>query len=158
MYSQKDYDDICAQRRGRLLALCLPFALLAGLTLLSFLIRWPQGVTVALTIAAGALFIAGWSFFISPLNAYRKHIFHALNGHTSKTRGVFVGMGDERVEREGLIFWPLTLNVGAGIRDDGDRLFYYDAYLERPDFQPGEELELTSYDNRVIAWSRVQKE
>ena len=158
MYSQKDYDDICAQRRGRLLALCLPFALLAGLTLLSFLIRWPQGVTVALTIAAGALFIAGWSFFISPLNAYRKHISHALNGHTSRTRGVFVGMDDERVEREGLIFWPLTLNVGAGIRDDGDRLFYYDAYLERPDFQPGEELELTSYDNRVIAWSRVQKE
>ncbi len=158
MYSQKDYDDISAQRRGRLLALCLPFALLAGLTLLSFLIRWPQGVTVALTIAAGALFIAGWSFFISPLNAYRKHIFHALNGHTSKTRGVFVGMDDERVEREGLIFWPLTLNAGAGIRDDGDRLFYYDAYLERPDFQPGEELELTSYDNRVIAWSRVQKE
>ena len=158
MYSQKDYDDICAQRRGRLLALCLPFALLAGLTLLSFLICWPQGVTVALTIAAGALFIAGWSFFISPLNAYRKHIFHALNGHTSKTRGVFVGMDDERVEREGLIFWPLTLNAGAGIRDDGDRLFYYDAYLERPDFQPGEELELTSYDNRVIAWSRVQKE
>ena len=135
-----------------------PFALLAGLTLLSFLIRWPQGVTVALTIAAGALFIAGWSFFISPLSAYRKHIFHALNGHTSRTRGVFVGMDDERVEREGLIFWPLTLNVGAGIRDDGDRLFYYDAYLERPDFQPGEELELTSYDNRVIAWSRVQKE
>lgn len=158
MYSQIDYDDICAQRRGRLLALCLPFALLAGLTLLSFLIRWPQGVTVALTIAAGALFIAGWSFFISPLSAYRKHIFHALNGHTSKTQGVFVGMDDERVEREGLIFWPLTLNVGAGIRDDGDRLFYYDAYLERPDFQPGEELELTSYDNRVIAWSRVQKE
>ena len=67
-------------------------------------------------------------------------------------------MDDERVEREGLIFWPLTLNAGAGIRDDGDRLFYYDAYLERPDFQPGEELELTSYDNRVIAWSRVQKE
>ena len=158
MYRQKDYDDICAQRRGRLLALCLPFAVLAGLTLVSFFVRWPQAVTMALTIAAGVLFILGWSLFISPLNAYRKHIAHALNGRTSTTRGVFVAMEKDSVEREGLVFWPLTINVGAGIRDDGDRLFYYDAYLQRPDFQPGETLELTAYDNRVTAWSRVQKE
>ncbi len=158
MYSQKDYEAICAQRRGRLLALCPPFAVLAGLTLVSFFVRWPQAVTVALTIAAGALFIAGWSFLISPLNAYRKHVFHALNGRTSTTRGVFVAMEAEAVEREGLMFWPFTINVGAGIRDDGDRLFYYDAYLQKPDFQPGEALELISYDNRVTAWSRVQKE
>lgn len=158
MYQQTDYDDICAQRRGRILAVCLPAGALLALALTAFFLRWPQAVTIALTVAACSVMAFGWNLFVSPLSAYRKHIEHALNGRTSKTEGVFVSFDDDLADREGMPFWPMTINVGAGLRDDGNRLFYYDGYLAKPDLKPGEALRLTSFDNRVTAWERIQIE
>ena len=51
-------------------------------------------------------------------------------------------------------FYPVTLNVGDQGREEDDRLFYMDANLPRPDWQAGETLTLTFYDNRVTAWRR----
>lgn len=158
MYQQKDYQDVCAQRKARLLSVCGGAGALLALTLIAFFARWPQAVTTVLCGLAFCAFIFGWSMLVAPLNAYRKHIDHALRGHTHDTQGVFAEIEDAPVVRDGVSFWPMTVNVGAGLRDDGNRLFYYDANLPRPDFRAGETLLLTSYDNRVTAWSRVQNE
>ena len=154
VYRQEDYADISAQLKKRWIAVAVPAALLLVCVGVSFGLRWPQTVTALLTIAAIFLFIFCFAMFISPVIAYRRHIDHALHGKTHDTEGVFVEMEPDAVVREGLRLYPMTLNVGAGIRDDGDRLFYYDANLPRPDWQKGEGLTLTSYDNRVVAWER----
>ena len=83
---------------------------------------------------------------------------YALNGRSRETQGVFVGMEDKPVTREGLLLYPLTINVGEAIRDDGNRLFYYDAHLPLPDWKEGDCLCLTSYDNRITAWKWEKKE
>lgn len=156
MYRQEDYADICAQLRKRWIAVAAPAGALLALAVVCFALRWPLGVTAALTILSLSLFAFCFFMFIAPVNAYRKHIDHALRGKSHDTQGVFVEMEQDAVTRDGLQLYPLTVNVGAGIRDDGDRLFYYDANLPRPDWQSGETLLLTSYDNLVINWTRVK--
>ena len=49
---------------------------------------------------------------ISPLLAYGKHVDHALNGRTRDTEGLFVSMEEECVGRDGVEFYPMTINVG----------------------------------------------
>ncbi len=156
MYREEDYAEITAQLRKRRLAVGIPAALLLILAIVSFALRWPQGVTAALTIAGAATAIFCHVMFVAPVSAYRKHIDHALRGMNHETQGVFVSMDADAVSRDGIQVWPMTVNVGAGIRDDGDRLFYYDANLPRPDWQAGETLLITSYDNLVIRWARVR--
>lgn len=157
MYRQEDYASVCAQLRSRLWAVCVPAALLLGFSLVSFFLRWPEGVTAALSTAAFFVFIFCFSMYVAPVIAYKKHVAYALSGHNRQTQGVFVGMEEKPVNRDGLQLYPLTVNVGEGIRDDGNRLFYYDAQLPRPDWKEGDVLLLTSYDNRVIAWEKAGK-
>ena len=114
MYQQNDYDENRQQLRARSLTVGLPMAALLALAVVSFLLRWPQGVTMAL----------------------------------------FVSMDEASVTRENVDFYPVTLNVGDQGREEDDRLFYMDANLPRPDWQAGETLTLTFYDNRVTAWRR----
>ena len=156
MYRQKDYEDICAQLRTRRVAVYVAAGALMALSVVSFAMRWPQAATAALSAAAVCLFVFCYCMLIAPVKAYRKHIDHALHGHTHDTQGEFVAMEDEAVVRDGLRLIPFQINVGAGIRDDGNRLFYYDANLPRPDWQSGETLLITSYDNRAIGWTRVK--
>ena len=156
MYRQEDFVDICAQLRKRRIAVYAAAALILVLSLVSFALRWPQGLTAALTAAAVCLFVFCYFMLIAPVKAYRSHIEHALHGHTHDTQGQFTDMDQDAVLRDGLRLYAMHINVGAGIRDDGSRLFYYDANLPRPDFRAGEMLLLTSYDNRVVRWTRVK--
>ena len=157
MYQSQDLADNRAQLRSRRLAVYIPAGLLLILTLVSFFLRWPQGVTAALTILFCSVVIFCYTLLISPVKIYGRHLDHALHGHTHETRGAFVGFEAEPVTREGLLFYPMTINVGATLRENGDRLFYYDAHLPLPDWQAGETLTLTSYDNRVTAWARGEQ-
>ena len=156
MYREEDYAALTAQLRARLTALIAVTVALLAACGISFALRWPQAVTVALSVLGFGAFVCGFTMFVLPVKAYRKHVGYALHGHNHDTQGVFVSMERESVIRDGIELFPMTVNVGAGIRDDGDRLFYYDARLPRPDWQPGETLLLTSYDNRVIRWTRVK--
>ena len=156
MYHEEDYAEISAQLRRRWLAAGLSAGALIVLALVSFLLRWPQIVTSIITFLGASLFIFCFTMFISPVAAYRRHVQHALHGRTSQGAGVFVEMEEDTVLRDRMRFWPMTINVGAGLRDDGDRLYYYDANLPRPDWEPGESLLLTSYDNRVVSWTRAK--
>ena len=155
VYRQEDYADISAQLKKRWIAVATPAALLLVCVGISFGLRWPQTVTALLTIAAIFLFIFCFAMFISPVIAYRRHIDHALHGKTHDTEGVFVEMEPDAVVREGLRLYPMTINVGAGIRDDGDRLFYFDANLPLPAWQIGESITVTAHDKAIGAWNRA---
>lgn len=156
MYREQDFEEISAQLRTRRAALLSAVGAVLALAIVSFALRWPQAVTAGLTIVALCAFIFCYAMFVYPLRAYRKHIDQALHGHTHTTQGVFTEMEADSVVREGVRLVPFTVNVGAGVRDDGNRLFYYDANLPRPDWQAGETLLITSHDNRVTDWTRVK--
>ena len=142
MYQQNDYDENRQQLRARSLTVGLPMAALLALAVVSFLLRWPQGVTMALCFLFCAVGIFGYTMLISPVRAYGRHIAHALTGRTRQTSGVFVSMDEASVTRENVDFYPVTLNVGDQGREEDDRLFYMDANLPRPDWQAGETLTL----------------
>lgn len=155
MYDAASYQENRRQLRDRLLWLGLPAALMLAATLTSFFARWPEAVTTALCILLCAYCVFSYSLLLSPVIAYGRHVSHALKGRTRQTTGVFMGMEEGAVSREGVLFYPLTINVGGKDKDEDDRLFYFDANLPRPDWQAGERLTLTSYDKMVTAWERA---
>lgn len=154
MYQQTDYEQIRQQQRTRSCAVIACAGALAAATHVSFFVRWPQGITMVLSFLCCAAAIFGYTMFVSPVRAYALHIAHALEGRTRQTSGVFVSMEQESVGRDKIDFYPVTLNVGSEGREEDDRLFYMDANLPRPDWQVGEKLVLTSYDNRITHWQR----
>ena len=125
--------------------------------LVSFFVRWPEAVTVILTIAAfgSAVFIYG--MLISPLLAYKKHIDHALNGRTRQNTGTFLHMEEESVWRDGVQFYPFMISVGDKKEEGNHRLFYMDANFPRPQWKEDDLITLTSYDNRVTAWEYAKE-
>ena len=155
MYTNESYQQNRDQLRTRLLACGLPVLALIILMIVSFCLRWPEALTVAFSIIAfgGAILLYG--MLISPVIAYGKHVHHALNGRTRSLQGVFVNMEEAPVGRDGVQFYPFVINVGDKGEEEDDRLFYMDANLPRPQWQVGEKLEITSYDNRVTAWKNV---
>ena len=157
MYQQKDYDENRQQLRARSLALGIPMAALFVLAVVAFVLRWPQIITMVLCFCVCAIGIFGYTMLISPVRAYGEHIDHALHGRTRQVTGVFVSMEEKPVSRDHLEFFPFTINVGEHGRTEDDRLFYMDANLPRPDWQEGDMLTITSYDNRVTDWQRDGK-
>lgn len=155
MYQPEDYQENRHQLRARLLGVGILAAALLVMTGVSFGLRWPEWATTLMSCALCVLLIFGYSMLISPVIAYGRHVNHALNGRTRKLTGTFQHMETAAVGREGVMFYPFVVNVGNPREPEDDRLFYMDANLPRPDWQEGEMLEITSYDNRVTAWARV---
>lgn len=154
MYTEKDYQENREQLKTRLIASIVPASIGLILSLVSFLLRWPEAVTMILSIISIGGFLFVYTMFISPVIAYGKHVDHALRGRTRSIEGTFVSMESEAVGRDGVNFYPMTLNVGNLDDEEDDRLFYYDANLPRPDWKAGDKLEITSYDNRVTKWTK----
>ena len=67
----------------------------------------------------------------------------------------FEEMEEKPVWREGVSYYPMTLNVGNMEEPGDDRLFYFDANLTRPDWQPGERIAVTAHDKAVGAWEKL---
>lgn len=155
MYTTQSYQENRAQLRSRLMKIGLPVLVLFVLMFVSFALRWPEAVTVILSIIAFGLAIFCYSMFISPVRAYGKHIDHALNGRTRQLTGTFLHMEEETVTRDGVSFYPFTISVGDKNEEVNHRLFYMDANLPRPDWKEDDELTITSYDNRVTAWEKA---
>lgn len=156
MYTKESYQQNRQQLKRRLLAIGLPVLVLFVLMLVSFFVRWPEGLTVAITIVAFGAAIFCYGMLISPLRAYGKHIDHALNGRTRQITGSFLEMEAEPVWRDGVQFYPFTISVGDKKEEENHRLFYMDANFPRPDWQEDDMLHITSYDNRVTAWEKAE--
>lgn len=156
MYTKESYQQNRAQLKSRALACGIPSFLLFVLMFVSFIIRWPEALTVLLSVLAFGSAIFAYSLFISPVRAYGKHIDHALNGRTRQITGSFLEMEENAVWREGVQFYPFTISVGDKKEEESHRLFYMDANFPRPEWKEDDMLHITSYDNRVTAWEYVK--
>ncbi|MBQ9264429.1 MAG: hypothetical protein IJ189_09525 [Clostridia bacterium] len=154
LYTEQDYQEICAQLKRRWMALLAPSALLLAAVAVSFVLRW-KAVTVGLTILLGGAFIFCYGLLLFPVIAYRRHLDEVLHGRVRKTTGAFKEMEEQAVLREGVRYYPMMINVGNFAEPEDDRLFYYDANLPRPDWQVGEKITVTAHDKALGAWERA---
>ncbi len=154
MYTDKDYQDICAQAKRRWTALLIPSALLLIAVIVSFVFR-QRILTMALTGVLGAAFIFCYGLFLSPVLAYRRHLDEVLHGRVRQTAGTFKEMEETSVIREGVRYYPMLLSVGDPEDPQDDRLFYYDANLPRPEWQVGDRIAVTAHDKALGAWEKL---
>lgn len=154
MYKEQDLTDIRAQIKHRLLLLAIPSVLLLAGIIVSLVFR-VQPLTIVLTALLGCMWIFCYGLLISPLRAYAQHLDDVLHGMTRKTTGAFKEMDEQIVDRDGVKYYPMMLNIG-NMEDEGDdRLFYYDANLPHPDWKTGEMLTVTAHDKALGAWERA---
>ena len=106
-------------------------------------------------ILSGILFIFTASVLIAPLKAYRRHLVNALGSDQKEYTGILKNFGDTAVEREGVMYYPLCLNIGDLNEEEDDRLLYLDANLKRPDWQLGDRLYIRSCARFVSAWEKM---
>lgn len=153
MYTEQDYQDICAQVKKRLTALLIPSVLLLAGVIASFVFR-QRILTMALSGLLGAAFVFCYGLFVSPVTAYRRHLDEVLHGRVHQTVGAFKEMEEVSVLREGVRYYPMLISVGDMKDPEDDRLFYYDANLPRPDWQVGERIAVTAHDKALGAWEK----
>lgn len=156
MYTKESYQNNRQQIKKRLLCCGIPVIVFFVLMIVSFSVRWPEAVTVILSIAAFSSAVFCYSMFVSPVRAYGKHVDHALNGRTRQITGSFLEMEEGAVWRDGVQFYPFTISVGDKKEEENHRLFYMDANFPRPEWKEDDMLLITSYDNRVTAWEYVK--
>lgn len=154
MYTEQDFRDIQAQIKKRLLLLAIPTALLLAGIVVSLVFRI-QALTIVLTAVLGCMWIFCYGLLLAPLRAYERHLDDVLHGITRTTTGAFKEMEEQVVDRDGVKYYPMMLNVGSMEDEADDRLFYYDANLPRPDWKPGEMLTVTAHDKALGAWERA---
>lgn len=154
LYTEQDYQDIASQLRRRWIALLIPSVLMLAGVVASFVARI-RPLTIGLSIALGVIFIFCFGMFISPVNAYLRHLDDVLHGRVRQVTGAFKSMDQQSVTRDGVRYYPMMINVGSMEDEEDDRLFYYDANLPRPDWQVGEKLTVTAHDKALGAWERA---
>lgn len=154
MYTEQDYEDICAQFKRRKMALLIPCLVMAAVVIVTFVlrIRW---LTMMLTAVTGAACIFCWSMYLAPVRAYRRHLDEVLHGRVRSATGAFKEMEETAVLREGVRYYPMMISVGDMDNPEDDRLFYYDANLPRPDWQRGDVITVTAHDKALGAWARA---
>lgn len=151
MYTMEDYLSVTRQKNKRLILLLIPCLLLAAGIVYSFTVRL-EWLTTVLTIVLGIVAIFCLDMFILPLTHYEKHLAHALNGKTRQITGCLKEMEDNVVDKDGLSFYPVIININKMENEEDDRLLYWDALLPRPQWEIGQKLTFTSYDKRITAW------
>lgn len=154
MYTRQDYEELSAQLKKRLLLLAVPTVLLFAGIVASLCIRL-QWLTVVLTLVLGFMIIFCYLMFISPVHYYRAHVEHALQGKVRHLEGCMKEMEETALWREGLLLWPMIVNINDMENEEDDRLFYYDARLPRPQWEKGTRLSITSYDKLVTGWEEM---
>lgn len=151
MYTEQDYEDIRTQLGNRLIAFGIPAVLLLAGVVVSLVYR-VEWATILLTALLGCACVFVYGLLLSPVIAYKKHLDGVLHGRTREIAGQFKEMGEAPALRDGVQFFPVTLSVGRMDEPKDDRLFYFDANLPRPAWQPGDALVLTVHDKAIGAW------
>ena len=148
IYSEADLTAICAQKKKRWLALCIPCALLAAVVVYSLVIRL-EWLTSAATILIGVILIAGYDFFIKPLACYEKHLKNCLHGRTRECDLPFISLSENIDVVEGIRCRQLLCADEDAKGRPYERLFYFDAEKQLPDIQPGHIAHIGHHDLMV---------
>lgn len=154
MYQEQDCQELDRQIRSARLRYYIPAGILAAGGVVAFVLRY-KWLTIALLILAGVILIFTADVLIAPLKAYRRHIRGALGSDQKEYTGVLKHLGDKAVEREGVMYYPFCLNVGDIDNEEDDRLLYFDANLDRPDWQLGDRLHVRSCARFVSFWEKA---
>lgn len=150
MYQTSDWEENRNQLKRRLLALLIPMIPLLGGIVVSLLpnIRL-QWLTILLTILGGAMAIFCYGMFISPVVSYGRHLKNVLDGRKRETTGCLTQFASQSCFREGVEYYPMTINVGDKCEEEDDRLFYYDVHKGMPPYKPGDMITVVSHDKAV---------
>jgi hypothetical protein len=157
LYQQNDWADNHRQFKRRLWTLLIPeFLFLTGV-IVSILpgvrLQW---LTILLTILGGGLAIFCYGLFISPIVSYGRHLKNVLDGRKKEVTGRLTEIGSQSCIREGVEYYPITVNIGEKGDQADDRLFYYDAHKGIPPFEPGDMVTVTSHDKAVAEIRRAE--
>ncbi len=157
MYQISDWEENRHQLKRRLLALLIPMVpLLAGIVVSLLPHIRLQWLTILLTILGGAMTIFCYGMFIGPVLSYSRHLKNVLEGRKRETTGRLTEIGSQSCFREGVEYYPMTINVG----DKGDeadiRLFYYDVHKGMPPFRLGDMITVVSHDKAVAEIRRAE--
>jgi hypothetical protein len=157
LYQTSDWEENRNQLKRRLLALLIPMIpLLAGIVvslLPNIRLQW---LTILLTILGGAVAIFCYGMFISPVVSYGRHLKNVLEGRTRETTGRLTEFSSQSCFREGVEYYPMTINIGDKGEEKDDRLFYYDVHKEMPPVKPGDMITVISHDKAVADIRRAE--
>ncbi len=157
MYKTNDWEENNRQLKRRLLALLIPLALfLAGIVVSLLPDVRLQWLTILLTILGGAMVIFCYGMFLSPVLSYSRHLKNVLEGRKRETTGRLTEVGSQSCFREGVEYYPMTVNVGEKGDAADDRLFYYDVHKGMPPFEPGDLITIVSHDKAVADIRRAE--
>lgn len=106
-----------------------------------------QWMTIALSIAFGALLIFYWEMKVAPYTRYARFLRDMFAGLSRESTGEFVGVDADTVLRDGVLFHPLHMRVGQ--MEEDMRLYYFDDSKPLPEIEPGAVVHITSYGNFV---------
>ena len=148
IYSEADYTAIAQQCKKRWIILTIPCVLFFAVLVYSLCIR-VEWLTTACTIIIGALLIAGYDFFIKPVQCYKNHLNHCLHGRTRECELPFIRLSDNIDLVEGVRFRQLLCSDIDGKGRPYERLFYFDAQKEFPTVAEGDMLHIVHHDLSV---------
>ena len=145
IYTEADYHAILRQQKKRWIILAIPCVLLLAVLVVSLIIRL-EWLTVAATIIAGVLLIAGYDLAIKPLHCYQLHLKNCLYGRTRECDLPFLSLSESIDVVEGVRCRQLLCaDVDAKGRPY-ERLFYFDAEKAFPAVQKDEMLHIVHHD------------
>lgn len=137
LFSQQDLDAVNAQINHRWTLIAIPCAVLLGVMIFSLIVRI-EWITVACTILIGAILIAAYDLAVKPLNCYRRTLRDVLFGRIHEATLPFVAFSEDVNMVDGVPCRALTcLDYDAKNRPY-ERLFYFIALKQTPEFHEGE--------------------
>ncbi|NLJ64909.1 MAG: hypothetical protein GX337_05890 [Christensenellaceae bacterium] len=154
MYNENILNSINKQLKKRIALCALLYIAILGLLIYSTITRkeWFSYI-FAILLLFSIIFTLG--MFVSPIYSYKKFLLNMLYGKNRTMHGVFKGFIDSPAKREGVIFIPYYINIGDVDEEEDDRLLYYDANLELPDWKEGDKLSVTSHDRSTLKWEYI---
>ena len=155
MYSEQDLSVVRLQLKRRRLLVWLPAAVAAAGILLNVLFLRTEWLTYLLFVVSGFILVFGLDFFVKPVKKYAEFIDLALHGRSRESEAVFCRFDEDVAERDGVKVFPLIMSAGDPENEKDDRLYYYDALLDRPGWKAGDRLLITYHDKFIVFWKKT---
>ena len=164
LYTEADLTAATRERRKRQLLTLIPACLLLAMAIAVFVwFRLHHDVSgwiwsALLTLAGGAYALFFGGAYLRPVSLYARHIGHMLDGPHRETTGVVSHVEPTPQDKDGLDFYPFTINIGTVADPKDDRLFYYDALKGSPPFAEGDRVRVRSNDSKAACVEPAREE
>lgn len=164
LYTEADRAAAARERRKRRLLTLIPACLLLAMAIAVFVwFRLRHDVSgwvwsALLTLAGGAYALFFGGAYLRPVTLYYRHIGHMLDGPHREAAGIVSHVEPAPQDKDGLDFYPFTINIGTAADPKDDRLFYYDALKGPPPFAQGDRVRVRSNDSKAASVEPAREE